>query len=252
MSIGRLRNLIRTAMTAAMLIAVLSACTSPTSSNDVAPPAEPETSAPATGEAEITPDEQVDDSKPSVSLPQLPVGGDGNFVDAAENLQCADVSWIVEEGGPAELRDGIRIQITGFSLDVQAFRITDTGCEDRGQTCIGYTFTSDSGNPACSQAVWTRRPLSVAPDDPQLEIAGTIECVDVDLSTCQAFVEAAQEGTGSVSLSTPSVDAPDAQPSKDQTGQPDDGESTPSNDQSATSGEATEGETASNFIRLTG
>jgi hypothetical protein len=249
---GRFRNLIGAAMTSFALIAALSACTNTTSNQDVVPLPEPETSAPATGQTEIPPDEPDGNSKPSVSLPQLPVGGDGSFVDDEENLQCANVSWIVEEGGPAELRDGIRILITGFRLDVEAFRIARTGCENQGPTCIGYTFTSDSEDPACSLAVWTRRPLSVAPENPQLEIAGTIQCVDVEISTCQAFVEAAQEGEGSVTLSTPFEDEPDTTPSENDTDQPGDGASTPTDDQSANPGEPTEGETTSNFIWLSG
>jgi hypothetical protein len=250
---GRFRNLLGTAMTSLALIAALSACTSPTSNQDVVPPPEPETSAPATGEPEITPDVPGGVSKPSVSLPQLPVGGQGSFVDETENLQCANVSWIVEEGGPAELQDGIRIAIDGFTLDVHTFRITGSGCEDEGPTCVGYTFTSQSGNPACSLAVRTRRPLSVEPVDLELKIAGTIQCVDVSLSTCQAFIQAAQEESGSIELALPSVDTPetptpDTQPSDDQTDEPADGELTPNSGESPTSGEATPGETAQTFI----
>jgi hypothetical protein len=217
----------------------------------VVPIPEPETSAPATGSPDITP-EPTDTSKPSVSLPQLPVGGDSSFVDEEEDLQCANVSWIVQEDA-AQLRDGIRIAIDGFRLDVHAFQITRSGCEDEGPTCVGYTFTSESGNPACSLAVRTRRPLSVAPENPELGIAGTIQCVDISLSTCQAFVEAAQEEGDSIELQIPSVDtpetpSPDTQPSDDQTDEPADGESTPTSDESPTSGEATQGQTAQTFL----
>ena len=249
---GRCRNLIGTAMTSFALIAALSACTNPTSNQDVVPLPEPETSSPATGQPEITPDEPGGNSKPSVSLPQLPVGGQGRFVDDEQSLQCANVSWIVQED-VAQLQDGIRIRIDDFKLDEHTFRITGSGCEDEGPTCIGYTFTSESGNPACSLAVRTRRPLSVAPENLQLEIEGTIQCVDVSLSTCQAFVEAARRGSGSIELDVPSVDTPgtptpETQPSDDQTDEPADGESTPTSAESPTSGEATQGETAQTFL----
>jgi hypothetical protein len=138
-------------------------------------------------------------------------------------------------------------------LDEHTFRITHSGCEDKGPTCIDYTFTSQSGNPACSLAVRTRRPLAVAPENPQLEIAGTIQCVDVSPSTCQAFVQAARKGSGSIELDIPSVDTPetptpDTQPSDDKTDEPADGESTPASGESPTSGEASPGETAQTFI----
>jgi hypothetical protein len=172
-----------------------------------APPAEPETSAPATGQPDITPDNPGDgkEPKPAVSLPRLPVGGNGEFVDETQDLQCANVSWIVEQGGPGELGSGIRIVITGFQLDEHSFRFTRHGCEDVAPSCVGYTFTSGSGSPACALAVRTRRPLRQAPD-PQLGIAGTIECVDVSVTTCRDFVQAAAENRGSVELAIPSPD----------------------------------------------
>ena len=176
----------------------------------LAPPAEPETSAPATGQPDITPDKSGDgnEPKPAVSLPRLPVGGNGEFVDEAQNLQCANVSWIVEQGGPGELRSGIRIVITGFQFDEHSFRFTRHGCEDVAPSCVGYTFTSESGSPACALAIRTRRPLKQAPD-PQLGIAGTIECVDISLSTCRDFVQAAAENRGSVELAIPWLDPTD-------------------------------------------
>ena len=248
----RFRNHIGAAMTSFAVIAALSACANPTSNQDVVPLPEPETSAPATGQPEITPEEPVGTSKPSVSLPQLPVGGQGTFVDDEQSLQCANVSWIVQEDA-AQLQDGIRIAVDGFRLDVHTFQITGSGCEDEGPTCIGYTFTSQSGNPACSLAVLTRRPLSVAPKNLRLKIAGTIQCVDVGLSTCQAFVEAARKDSGSIQLDIPSVDTPetptsDTQSSGDHTDEPADGESTPTSGESPTSGEATSSETAQTFL----
>ncbi len=190
-------------------------------------PGDPVTSAPPTGEPDIPPDEGGD-PPPSVSLPRLPVGGDSEFIDDTENLQCANVSWIVEAGGPGELRRGIQIKITDFKLDEQSFRYSREGCEDRGPTCVGYTITVDSDNPACVLAVLTNRPLLSTPDNTELRISGRIECPDVSASTCEDFVEAAEEG-GSISLSAPSVDAPEEDPSSDPTGDPS-GEQEPEED----------------------
>src|SRR5215216_6357094 len=123
----RLRNLICAVLPSLALAAVLTSCISADPNSTVAPPAQPETSAPTTGEPDIPPDDPGNGNgrpKPSVPLPRLPVGGTGEFVDQeTQNLQCANVNWIVEDGGPAELQSGIRIVITGFRLDEYSFRI---------------------------------------------------------------------------------------------------------------------------------
>lgn len=214
-----LRNLVCSVLLSLAVATVLAGCINadpnsavapPAEPVTLAPPAEPETSAPATGQPDIAPDNPGDgnEPKPAVSLPRLPVGGNGEFVDETQNLQCANVSWIVEQGGPGELRSGIRIVITGFQLDEHSFRFTRHGCEDVAPSCVGYTFTSESGSPACALAIRTRRPLKQAPD-PQLGIAGTIECVDISLSTCRDFVQAAAENRGSVELAIPWPDPTD-------------------------------------------
>jgi len=221
----RLRNLICAVLPSLALAAVLTSCISADPNSTVAPPAQPETSAPTTGEPDIPPDDPGNGNgrpKPSVPLPRLPVGGTGEFVDQeTQNLQCANVNWIVEDGGPAELQSGIRIVITGFRLDEHSFRIARHGCEDLAPSCIGYVFTSNSGSPACALAVRTRRPLTQAPD-PWLGIAGTVECVDVSVSTCRKFVEAVRKRRGSVQLSIPSLDTT---PTSDTTGSPSGSES---------------------------
>ena len=58
--------------------------------------------------------------------------------------------------------------------------------------------------------------------DPQLGIAGTIECLDISLSTCRDFVQAAAENRGSVELAIPWLDTTDDE------GQPTAGSSDPS------------------------
>jgi len=217
------RNLICSVLLSLATATVLTGCVNADPNSTVAPPVEPETSAPATGQPDITPDNSGDgnEPEPAVSLPRLPVGGNGEFVDEAQNLQCANVSWIVEQGGPGELRSGIRIVITGFQLDEHSFRFTRHGCEDVAPSCVGYTFTSESGSPACALAIRTRRPLNQGPDS-QLGIAGTIECVDISLSTCRDFVQAAAENQGSVELAIPWLDTTDDE------GQPTAGSSDPS------------------------
>lgn len=206
------RQAARIALVTGVLAAVLAGCgTSPTPQSEVAPD-DPVTSAPATGAPEVEPDDGGQDPAPSVSLPQLPVGGTGEFVDDTQDLQCASVSWIVDESGPGALRQGIRIAITGAKVDERFFALADSGCEDRGENCVGYVFTADSDSPACQLAVRTQRPLTREVDNTSLTLAGSVECRDVEAWECDAFLAAAEEGSGSVSLSPPLPDAPEETP----------------------------------------
>lgn len=208
---------------AGLLVTLLSACGSvpgpgpdvppdqpatsaaPSPQNSDVSPEDPVTSDPATGAPDVEPD-PTQNPAPSVSLPQLPVGGTGEFVDDTQDLQCASVSWIVDPGGPGALREGIRIAITGATVDERFFAITDSGCEDLGENCVGYVFTADSESPACQLAVRTKRPLTTEVDNTSLTMAGTVECLDVEPWECDAFLAAAEEGAGSVQLSPPLPD----------------------------------------------
>jgi len=203
---------LRTALAAALLAAALAGCgIAPTASPEVAVPDDPVTSAPPTGGTDIQPDEPTGDPAVSVSLPSLPVGGSGEFVDDRQDLQCAEVSWIVDEEGPAALRDGIRIDITAVRVDERVFALADDGCADRGESCVGYTFTAESASPACVLPVRTRRPLTVEVADTSLTVAGTVRCADVPAWECEAFVAAARGGVGSVQLSPPAPDETDGE-----------------------------------------
>lgn len=198
---------LRAVVGSAVLVALLTACTAPSTPPADVVPDDPVTSAPPTGSTDVEPDDPTDQPAPSVSLPQLPVGGSGDFVDDSQDLQCAEVSWIVEQDGPGALRDGIRIDLTGAHVDDRYFQLVESGCEDRGETCAGYSFTAKSKSPACVLPVRTRRPLTVRVQNTSLTLAGTIRCLDVAPAECQAFVDAARAGSGSVQLSPPAPDA---------------------------------------------
>ncbi|MFP5283597.1 MAG: hypothetical protein ACLGIF_09120 [Actinomycetes bacterium] len=206
---------LRTTLGATVLALLLAGCSvAAPPETDVVVPDDPVTSAPPTGGPEPPPEEPVEEPAPSVSLPQLPVGGAGEFVDAEENLQCAAVSWIVEEDGPAALRKGIRIAITGAAVDPRVFALVEEGCEEKGESCLGYSFSADSDSPACLFAVATRRPLLGEVENTSLTVAGTVRCEAVEDWECAAFVEAARSGSGSIALAPPTPDAPTASPSE--------------------------------------
>jgi hypothetical protein len=117
------------------------------------------------------------------------------------------VSWIVEQDGPGALREGIRIELTGAQVDSRYFELQSKGCQKKGKSCAGYTFTSDSQSPGCFFPVRTKRPLTEFVENTSLTVAGTIRCVDVEPWECEAFVAAARDGSGSVSLSPPEPDS---------------------------------------------
>lgn len=211
-------------------VGALGACAPSAPSSEVAPVDDPNTSAPTMGTPDVEPDQPNGNGQPSLSLPSLPVGGDSVPVEGSPGLQCASVSWIVDPAGPAALRGGFSVTITGVATDPPDFRLSRQTCVEGTPSCFGYTFSADSGNPACVVAAWARRPGASA----ALVLSGTVHCSQLPLAACRDFVTAALQVPGQVSLTDETTPAEETSDSASPTPAQDDSTSPSPADESST------------------
>ena len=153
--------------------------TSPSSSEST----EPE---PPTEETDATTaSSSSQDDNPAIAVARLPVGGASEVRQDDPSLQCAEVSWIVDNDG--EIPRGTAIEITKVLFTPKVFELVRGGCGTSPPNCLGFIFRSTSQR--CDLLV---RLVGTIPGNtsPSVGFAGLVYCPRNDSESCRHFVEA--------------------------------------------------------------
>lgn len=142
------------------------------------------------------------DKAPSVSLPSLPIGGNGSEPDA-DGVQCADVAWRGEPDTPADLVPGVRVLVTDVVFAPAVFTLVEGACGSGLPSCAGFVF--QSGARQCIVAVAPARDAADPGGPYSFGLSGTVECPGLNGRQCAAFAAAAANiHDQSIDLSAPS------------------------------------------------
>jgi hypothetical protein len=197
-----------TALAAALLLV---ACGAPASGPPEPPPTTSSSSGTSSSEPEPEPEPTTEDPdpttpatstrapNPAISVARLPVGGASQLRDDDPTLQCAEVSWIVDNDG--EIPRGTAVEITDVLFTPDVFEVVRGGCGSSQPNCVGYIFRSSAQR--CDLLV--RLVGTIPPDiEPSVGFAGLVYCPRNDSPACRAFVEAlGDQQQISVQLSVP-------------------------------------------------
>jgi hypothetical protein len=180
-----------------------------TTSNEPAPEPEPTTEDPdpTTGSSSSS------NGNPAISVARLPVGGGSELREDDPTLQCAEVSWIVDNNG--EIPRGIAVELITPLFTPEVFRVVRGGCGSSQPNCIGYIFRSSAQR--CDLLV---RLVGTIPDDtsPSVGFTGLVYCPRNDAQSCRQFVAAlGDQQQISVQLTVPPPPEPEPDPEPETT-----------------------------------
>ena len=182
------------AILALLLALVLTACPTPdgdggstsgtTSSSSTSEPG-PEPTPTTENPDPTTGSSSSSNSNPSISVARLPVGGGSELREDDPTLQCAEVSWIVDNNG--EIPRGLAVEITAPLFSPKVFQVVRGGCGTSQPNCVGYIFRSAAQR--CDLLV---RLVGTIPADtsPSVGFAGLVYCPHNDAQSCRQFVAA--------------------------------------------------------------
>jgi hypothetical protein len=174
--------------------------TSDQSSSEPAPEPEPT----AEGTDPTTAASSSSNGNPAISVARLPVGGGSELREDDPTLQCAEVSWIVDNNG--EIPRGLAVEITAPLFTPTVFQVVRGGCGTSQPNCVGYIFRSAAQR--CDLLV---RLVGTIPEDisPSVGFAGLVYCPHNDSTTCRQFVAAmGHQQQISVQLTVPPLPEP--------------------------------------------
>lgn len=122
---------------------------------------------------------------PAISVARLPVGGASELRDDDPTLQCAEVSWIVDNNG--QIPRGTAVELTDVLFTPDVFEVVRGGCGTTQPNCVGYIFRSTAQR--CDLLV---RLVGTIPEDtgPSVGFAGLVYCPRNDSPSCRQFVAA--------------------------------------------------------------
>lgn len=154
------------------------------SSESSEPAPEPE---PPPEETDPTTGSSSGQDNPAISVARLPVGGGAPGPHNGDpSLQCAEVSWIVDNDG--EIPQGVAVEITEVLYTPEGvFETVDEGCGTPQPNCVGYVFRA--ADQRCDLLV---RVVGTVPDgvSPRVGFAGLVYCPPDDAPSCREFVAA--------------------------------------------------------------
>ena len=156
--------------------------TSSQSTSEPAPEPEPE---PEPTTATTAASSSSSNGNPAISVARLPVGGASEVRDDNPTLQCAEVSWIVDNDG--EIPRGTAVELTDVLFTPDVFEVVGGGCGTPQPNCVGYIFRSTAQR--CDMLV---RLVGTIPEDtgPSVGFAGLVYCPRNDSPSCRQFVAA--------------------------------------------------------------
>lgn len=141
---------------------------------------------------------------PAISVARLPVGGGSELSEDDPALQCAEVSWIVDNNG--EIPRGTAVEITGVRFTPKVFEVVRGGCGSSQPNCVGYIFRSTAQR--CDLLV---RLVGTIPEEtsPSVGFSGLVYCPRNDSAACRQFVAAlGDQQQISVQLTVPPAPEP--------------------------------------------
>ena len=147
-------------------------------------------------------------SNPSISVARLPVGGGSELREDDPTLQCAEVSWIVDNDG--EIPRGTAVELPRVLFTPNVFQVVRGGCGTSQPNCIGYIFRSAAQR--CDLLV---RLVGTIPGgtSPSVGFAGLVYCPRNDSPSCRDFVAAlGDQPQISVQLTVPPPPDPEPDP----------------------------------------
>lgn len=151
------------------------------------------------------PSSSSSNSNPAISVARLPVGGASELREDDPTLQCAEVSWIVDNNG--EIPRGTAVEITNPLFTPEVFEVVRGGCGTSQPNCVGYIFRTSAQR--CDLLV---RLVGTIPEDtsPSVGFTGLVYCPRNDSPACQQFVAAlGDQQQISVQLSVPPSPEPE-------------------------------------------
>lgn len=143
-------------------------------------------------------------ANPAISVARLPVGGGSELREDDPTLQCAEVSWIVDNNG--EIPRGVAVEITSPLFTPKVFQVVRGGCGTSQPNCVGYIFRSAAQR--CDLLV---RLVGTIPENtsPSVGFAGLVYCPRNDATTCRQFVASmGNQQQISVQLTVPPLPEP--------------------------------------------
>jgi hypothetical protein len=202
------------ALLAPLLALTIAACAGPGGGSD-ASTSDQSTSEPAP-EPEPTPEDtdpttpasSSSNGNPAISVARLPVGGGSELRQDDPTLQCAEVSWIVDNNG--EIPRGTAVELTDALFTPDVFEVVRSGCGSSQPNCIGYIFRSTAQR--CDLLV---RLVGTIPENTSASVgfAGLVYCPRNDSQSCEQFVAAlGDQQQISVQLTVPPAPEPDPAP----------------------------------------
>jgi hypothetical protein len=211
------------ALLAPLLALTLAACAGPggggsgsdTSTSDQStsePAPEPEPTPEDTDPTTAT-SSSSSNGNPAISVARLPVGGGSELRDDDPTLQCAEVSWIVNNNG--EIPRGTAVELTDVLFNPDVFEVIRSGCGTSQPNCIGYIFRSAAQR--CDLLV---RLVGTIPDNtsPSVGFAGLVYCPRNDSQSCRQFVASlGDQRQISVQLLVPPTPEPEPDPAPETT-----------------------------------
>lgn len=127
---------------------------------------------------------------PAVTVPQLPIGGAGQD---GEFEQCVSVSY---RGERTPIPDGVRIEVTGVSLDPPLLEVGGPGCSAGEDLCLaGFAFVAGDDPGTCSVPVQGTGPRPEEDDEDAhdqqvtLSVAGLVTCPEGQDALCDDFAD---------------------------------------------------------------
>jgi hypothetical protein len=175
--------------------------TSPTTTDDPPPTTteDPDPTTPATTTRT--------NANPAIAVARLPVGGQSDDDPDDPSLQCAHVSWIVDQGGDGEIPKGTAVEITRALFTPDVFTAQRSRCGTDKPSCIGYIFRSTQQQCDLLVRVVGTVPQGVAPS---VGFRGLVYCPRNTSESCRRFVAAlANQKQISVDLNVPRAPEPE-------------------------------------------
>jgi hypothetical protein len=219
LSLRRLRPL--RALLSVLVALTMAACVSSGGGGGEGPGTDPPTSQEPTSEetSEPDPDPEPEDpdattpespggnDNPAISVARLPVGGGSELREDDPTLQCAEVSWIVDNDG--EIPRGTAVELTRVLFTPAVFRVVSDGCGTAQPNCVGFIFRAAAQR--CDLLV---RLVGTIPEGtgPSVGFAGNVYCPRNDSESCRRFVEAlGDQRQISVQLTVPPQPEPESE-----------------------------------------
>jgi hypothetical protein len=146
----------------------------------------------------------------AVDTPRLPIGGDTEFTDAAE--QCAHASFLGQ--GDDSIPTGVSIVVTGPVFSQGLFAVGGSACDDLAPgepACLdGFVFTAEDTGP-CMVPVQTA--VTLPPDQTeeppdQLRLSGRLQCPAGQEAGCHDLAQRLDRDDQFIELFPPVAESP--------------------------------------------